>query len=241
MAEELTFRLEDFEGPLELLLALVAKHKMDLHHIPILQLIDQYTRTVEAAQAVDPDAASSFIEMAAHLVEMKSYLLLPRSEEGERMKQELTGQLIEYDQCRRMAAQLRERGEASTVFVRRPVELEWDQTYALHHSPQLLADQWAALAGRKPLRPAPTQAQFEPLVSAPQVSVSSRVVYILRRLLTGGAAKMSQLFSRRQSRGANVATFLALLELVRGGRVQLGNDGQLAVHRGRLERTKETK
>ena len=241
MAEELTFRLEDFEGPLELLLALVAKHKMDLHNIPILQLIDQYTRTVEAAQAVDPDTASSFIEMAAHLVEMKSYLLLPRSEEGERMKQELTGQLIEYDQCRRMAAQLRARGEASTVFVRRPVELEWDQTYALHHSPQLLADQWAALAGRKPLRSAPTQAQFEPLVSAPQVSVSSRVVYILRRLLTGGAAKMSQLFSRRQSRGANVATFLALLELVRGGRVQLGDDGQLAVHRGRLERTKETK
>ena len=73
------------------------------------------------------------------------------------------------------------------------------------------------------------------------MSVSSRVVYILRRLLTGGAAKMSQLFSRRQSRGANVATFLALLELVRGGRVQLGDDGQLVVHRGRLERTKETK
>ena len=240
MAEELTFHLEDFDGPLELLLALVAKHKMDLHNIPILELIDQYTRTVEQADP-DPETASAFIEMAAHLVEMKSYLLLPRSEEGERMKQELTGQLIEYEQCRRMSAQLRERGEAVMVFVRCPAQLEWDQTYALHHSPQLLADQWAALAGRKPLRPAPTQAQFEPLVSAPQVSVSSRVVYILRRLLTGGAAKMSQLFSRRQSRGANVATFLALLELVRGGRVQLGDDGQLAVHRGRLERTKETK
>ena len=71
MAEELTFHLEDFDGPLELLLALVAKHKMDLHNIPILALIDQYTRTVEAAQAVDPDVSSSFIEMAAHLVEMK--------------------------------------------------------------------------------------------------------------------------------------------------------------------------
>ena len=106
MAEELTFHLEEFEGPLELLLALVSKHKMDLHNIPILELIDQYTRTVEAAQAADPDISSSFIEMAAHLVEMKSYLLLPRSTEGERMKQELTGQLIEYDQCRRMAALL---------------------------------------------------------------------------------------------------------------------------------------
>ena len=118
MAEELTFHLEEFEGPLELLLALVTKHKMDLHNIPILELIDQYTRTVEAAQAVDPDVSSSFIEMAAHLVEMKSYLLLPRSTEGERMKQELTGQLIEYDQCRRMAALLRQKAEAAPVFVR---------------------------------------------------------------------------------------------------------------------------
>ena len=63
MAEELTFHLEEFEGPLELLLALVSKHKMDLHNIPILELIDQYTRTVEAAQAADPDISSSFIEM----------------------------------------------------------------------------------------------------------------------------------------------------------------------------------
>ena len=86
---------------------------MDLHNIPILELIDQYTRTVEAAQAADPDISSSFIKMAAHLVEMKSYLLLPRSTEGERMKQELTGQLIEYDQCRRMASALRAAAEAS--------------------------------------------------------------------------------------------------------------------------------
>ena len=59
MADELTFHLEDFDGPLELLLALVAKHKMDLHDIPILTLIDQYTRTVEAAQAADPEIASA--------------------------------------------------------------------------------------------------------------------------------------------------------------------------------------
>ena len=216
MAEELTFRLEDFEGPLELLLTLVQKHKMDLHNIPILELIDQYTRAVESAERTDPEISSAFIEMAAHLVEMKSYLLLPRSEEGERMKQELTGQLIEYDQCRRMAARLRERGEEYTVFVRTPARLEWDNTYDLFHSPQVLADCWQALMGRTTVRKVPTQQQFEPLVSAPQVSVSSRVVYILRQLIAGGAKKMNQLFSRRQTRGANVATFLALLELVRG-------------------------
>ena len=61
VAEELTFHLEDFDGPLELLLALVAKHKMDLHNIPILELIDQYTATVARADP-DPEAASAFIE-----------------------------------------------------------------------------------------------------------------------------------------------------------------------------------
>ncbi len=244
MAGELTFRLEDFEGPLELLLALVAKHKMDLHNIPILTLIDQYTRTVEAAQAEDPEIASSFIEMAAHLVEMKSYLLLPRSEEGERMKEELTGQLIEYDQCRRMAAKLRQRGEQFCRFTRRPLEVEWDNTYTLHHSPQMLADCWQALMGRTSIRREPTKEQFEPLVSAPVVSVSSRVVFILRRLLTAGAEKlerMGQLFSHRQSRSTNVATFLALLELVRGGRIELDEEGRMTLRRGRTERTKETK
>ena len=238
MVEELTFHLEEFEGPLELLLALVSKHKMDLHNIPILKLIDQYTRTVEAAQAADPDISSSFIEMAAHLVEMKSYLLLPRSTEGERMKQELTGQLIEYDQCRRMAALLRAKGEQAPVFVRQPMEMEWDNTYTLHHAPQILADYWNALAGRTRLRREPTQQQFEPLVTAPMVSVTSRVVYILRSLISGAAALMGQLFSPRQSRSTNVATFLALLELVRGGRVTLGENGELTMQRTRIKEKK---
>lgn len=237
MAEELTFHLEDFDGPLELLLALVAKHKMDLHNIPILQLIDQYTRTVEQADP-DPETASAFIEMAAHLVEMKSFLLLPRSEEGERMKQELTGQLIEYDQCRRIAALLRAKGEAAPVFVRRPMEMELDNTYALHHAPQMLADYWQALAGRTKTRRVPTQQQFEPLVTAPMVSVTSRVVYILRSLIGGAAARMGQLFSPRQSRSTNVATFLALLELVRGGRVTLGENGELTMQRTRIKEKK---
>ena len=237
MAEELTFRLEDFEGPLELLLTLVQKHKMDLHNIPILELIDQYTRTVEQADP-DPETASAFIEMAAHLVEMKSYLLLPRSEEGERMKQELTGQLIEYDQCRRMASALRAAAEATPTFVRQPMQLERDETYALNHLPQVLADCWESLMGRAPVRRMPTQAVFEPLVTAPQVSVSSRVVYILRRLIAGGAARMSQLFARSQSRSTNVATFLALLELVRGGRVTLGPKGELTMQRTRIKEKK---
>lgn len=240
MNGELTFHLEDFDGPLELLLALVAKHKMDLHDIPILTLIDQYTQTVDQARTAGPEVASSFIEMAARLVEMKSFLLLPRSEEGERMKEELTGQLVEYDQCRRLAQSLRQQAEQTAVYVRRPQQLERDDTYTLHHPAQLLADSWQALTGRAAARPTPpTPQQFEPLVAAPQVSVVSRVVFILRRLTSGRAARLGQLFTPRQSRSANVATFLALLELVRGGRVQLDETGGMTLRRRRRNDTRE--
>ena len=70
--EEMTFRLENFEGPLDLLLALISKNKMDLHDIPILELIDQYTALIDQYRSQRLDLASEFIEMAARLVEMKS-------------------------------------------------------------------------------------------------------------------------------------------------------------------------
>ena len=233
--EELTFHLEAFDGPLDLLLALVAKHKMDLHNIPILELIDQYTAIVERARQQDPNVASAFIETAARLVEMKSFLLLPRSTEGERMKEELTGRLIEYDLCRRMAAALGQRAAGVTVYVRPPIPPEPGGLYPLHHDAQVLADCWRAMAGRA--RPAPLrQDAFAPLVAAPFVSVESRVAWVLRGLVTGRAARLEQLFGPGQEVSAAVATFLAVLELVRAGRVEIAADGALTLRRGRLPR-----
>ena len=101
--EVLTFRLEEFEGPLDLLLYLVGKNKMSLTDINIMALIDQYTAVISSVQADRLDVASEFIDMAAHLVQMKSALLLPRAPEAERMKAELTGRLIEYSACKQPA------------------------------------------------------------------------------------------------------------------------------------------
>ncbi len=231
--EEITFHLEQFDGPLELLLTLATKHKMDLHNIPILELIDQYTKVVEQAQRQDPDLASSFIEMAARLVEMKSYLLLPRSQEGERLKQELTGELIEYDLCRRMAAELRRQALGIERYVRTPLQLAGSSLYPLHHPAQSLADCWQAMAGRA--KPMPVrQEQFDPLVTAPFVSVTSRVVRILRGLVSGQVKHLGQLFDAEQEISGTVATFLAVLELVRAGRVEIEQDGTLTFRRGHL-------
>lgn len=237
--EEMTFRLENFEGPLDLLLALISKNKMDLHDIPILELIDQYTALIDQYRSQRLDLASEFIEMAARLVEMKSYLLLPRSEEAERMKQELTGQLIEYELCKRVAAQLGTMAANTVVAVRSPAQVEQDMTYTLRHDPAVLAEAWAGLMGRGSSRRAPAAERFEPIVTAPFVSVSSRVVHVLRGMVTGKLRRLRQLFLKSDDRSTTVATFMAVLELVRHGRLRIGNDEQLELSREKLHHKKE--
>ena len=229
--EELTFKIEDFEGPLDLLLYLVGKNKMNLYDVNIMALIDQYTAAIQTMQAHHLDIASEFIDMAAHLVQMKSALLLPRSPEAERMKAELTGRLIEYSTCKEVAAKLGGRARDLYTAVRQPMPLVGAAEYTRPHSPAALVQAWYSLMGRSLRKRKPTQERFEPLVTAPFVSVSSRVTHMLRGLLKGTLARMGQLFSREESRSTNVATFLALLELVRAGRVTIGEGGSLHLDR----------
>ena len=219
--ETLTFHLEEFDGPLDVLLYLVSKNKMNIYDIPILELIDQYTSLINGLQENRMEVASEFIEMAARLVQMKSFLLLPRSEEAERMKEELTGQLIEYSACKEVARQLGEQAASHCSFVRPPMELEQDNTYRLTHEAGLLAQAMELLLGRgKRRKAAPSQQSFEPLVTAPFVSVAS----------------LRGLFNRGGSRSQTVATFLAVLELIRAGRIEIDEQETLTVRRGRMKK-----
>ena len=136
--EALTFKLEDFEGPLDLLLYLVSKNKMNLYDINIMELIDQYTAVIGSVQGDRMDAASEFIDMAAHLVQMKSALLLPRAPEAERMKAELTGRLIEYSACKQVAARLGSRARDLFTAVRAPQPLVGAAEYTRPHKPEQL-------------------------------------------------------------------------------------------------------
>ena len=135
--EVLTFHIEDFEGPLDLLLYLVGKNKMNLCDINIMELIDQYTAAIASLQD-RMEVSSEFIDMAAHLVQMKSALLLPRSPEAERMKAELTGRLIEYSTCKRVAAELGSRARDLYTAVRSPMPLEGPAEYTRPQDPDRL-------------------------------------------------------------------------------------------------------
>lgn len=239
--EALTFRIEDFEGPLDLLLYLVGKNKMNLYDINIMALIDQYTAAIQTLQAGRMEVASEFIDMAAHLVQMKSALLLPRSPEAERMKAELTGRLIEYSTCKQVAAKLGSRARDLYTAVRTPMPLTTPATYSRPQDPDSLVQAWYNLMGRSLRKRKPTQERFEPLVTAPFVSVASRVAHMLRGMLRGTLNRMNQLFSKEEDRSTNVATFLALLELIRAGRVRIDDSGALEMDRTRRPRQHSSK
>ena len=232
----MTFKLDQFEGPLDLLLYLVSKNKMNLYDIEIVSLIDQYVSVVHELSPEQMESASEFIEMAARLVQMKSYFLLPKSEEAERMKEELTGLLVEYSMCKEVAGKLKQMSEGIYHVVRLPAEIQFDTDYRLHHDVYLLENAYNVLQGRSVKKRTPQQEQFEPLTTAPFVSVGSRIIAVLRGLVTGRVKRLRQLFQANGSRSQTVATFLAVLELVRAGRIEIAEDETLKVKRKREER-----
>ena len=223
MEKSIQFHLEDFEGPLDLLLALVQKNKMSIYDIEILTLIDQYLQVVGEPGPQAMESASEFITMAARLVQLKSAMLLPRSEEAERMREELTGLLVEYSACKEVAGRLREMAAGVYIVARRPAVVQLETTYQGTHDLKDLTGAFSCIMGRSTARRMPRVEQFDEIVTAPQVSVDSRAFYLLKGLRTGGIHLLRDAFAPciGRGRGVAVATFLALLELIRNGRVKI--------------------
>lgn len=165
--------------------------------------------------------------MAARLVQIKSAMLLPRhEEESEQLKKELSGELIEYQLCRETAQRLSERYLGGLVFVREPMEIEPDRHYRRRHAALELTDAYLAAAGRGKRRlPPPVQA-FQGIVARTVVSVSSRIVRVLRRLRGQSRVTYNDFFAEAKSRSELVATFLALLELVKAKRIAVDGEGE---------------
>ena len=108
MSESISFKLEVFEGPLDLLLSLIAKHKLNICDIEISKLLEQYLIYIDQAHEQNLELAGEFLEMAARLIYIKTAFLLPQPEEAEQMKRELEGALIEYSLCKIAAQKLAE-------------------------------------------------------------------------------------------------------------------------------------
>ena len=222
---EISYKLPDFEGPLDLLLYLVQKNKLNIYDIPIRELLEQYLSAIQTMQEQDMEVAKEFLDMAARLVQIKSAMLLPKHEEGEELRQQLTGELIEYQLCQEAARRMTPLYIGGELFVREPAEVEPDYTYRRTHPASVLLEAYFAAAGRGQRKLPPPPQAFHSIVAKKIVSVSSKIVFVLRKLRVGKSVSYQSLYSTARNKSELVATFLAVLELIKGKRIQVDGEG----------------
>lgn len=227
MEAELSYKIENFEGPLDLLLTLIAKNKLNIFDINLSLLIDQYLEQIEKFKAEEMDISSEFITMASRLIYIKTASLLPSHDEIEQLTEELKGELIEYSICSQMAEKLSKMTVGFDRFVKKPTEYEFDKTYELTHTPDVLLNAYIEAIGRGKRKLPPSVAPFTKIVAKKIVAVSSKIVFVMRNLVKGGKQKLGSLYSGAKSRSELVATFLAVLELCKANRVKIeGNTSE---------------
>lgn len=220
---ELNFKLDVYEGPLDVLLMLIQKHKLNIQDIEISVLLDQFLLYLERMSEADIDITADFLEMAARLILIKSAALLPK-EQAQEMKRELEGALIELALCKTMAERLKRRWLGGDIFVREPMEMEIDAQYHRTHQPEELLLAYSALSDRNKRKASYTPRSIKPIVAKSYVTVFTGVMTVLKALHGGKSVTMEELY-RGQPRSNTVAMFLAILELSKSGRVLISDDG----------------
>lgn len=224
--DKIEYKLEksQFEGPLDLLLHLIAKHKLNIYDIQISEILDQYMEYINKMQNAEMEIASEFLEMAARLVYIKTVSLLPKHDEGEELKKELEGQLIEYQECKRIASILAKLINFDT-FSRKPSDIDFDTEYKRNHKIQELIEAYLRVNGNKNKFAPPSTEKISQIISKKIISVNSKIIHILRKLWKINSLEYNKIFESSKEKSELVATFLAVLELVKGKRVRLDDSG----------------
>ena len=221
----ISYKLEGFEGPLDLLLQLIARNKLNIYDIPLTELIDQYLEQIKLYEDEEMELGSEFLEMASRLIYIKTVSLLPRHDEIVKLKEELTGELLEYMVCQQMAKQFSAMQDGFNRFVRNPAEVEVDKTYELIREKDVIYLSYLSAIGRGKRRLPPSSAPFTKIVAKKIVAVSTKIVFVMRKLFSG-KKKLSALYKTAESRSELVATFLAVLELCKANRVKIEGENE---------------
>lgn len=219
--EKIVYKTEAFEGPLDLLLYLIQKHKLDINDIPIFELVEQYIAYVEKMRDENMDTASEFLEMATRLVYIKTVSLLPVYEEADELKKELEGELIEYRDCKIMAQKLAQSSGGMNKAVRPPTPIEADMTYTRLHDAFELLTAYMSAAGKNLKNLPPPEESFKEIVEKAIVSVSVKIDDIYAVVSQNGRMPVFDIFASSKSRSELVASFLAVLEMARNGLITL--------------------
>jgi len=229
--ESLNYRLEatDFVGPLDLLLSLIHKNKVDIADIPIALICDQYMEFIREAERMDMDLASEFIVMASELMLIKSKMLLPKAEpEEEDPRAALADALLKFQQAKQAAAVL---GKAYPRFSGRMVkdtdEISVDKTFVADQSVTSLCLAVRRIIAYREEHPTADKVTFTPMISAPIVSVEAKIVGILRHFERAERVSLSSLIEDSVSLPDMIAIFLGVLELIKMRRLRLADDDEV--------------
>jgi len=238
-ADALPIRLQNFEGPLDLLLHLIKKNELNIYDIPIALITAQYLDAIQLMQVLDLDVAGEFLVMAATLIHIKSKMLLPRPEtaagvEGdeEDPRDALVRRLLEHQRFKAAASLLHEREQVRAAQWQRPDE----RVAAIagdDYEPELEVDLFSLLTAFQAVI---ERAKLRPKVLLPpeQLSVETRIEQLLGRLSEQDACGFEDLFADVADRAGLIVTFLALLEMIRLKLVrvfQAGSFGPIRVYK----------
>ena len=218
----LTFKLDSFEGPLDLLLQLVTANRVDIMDIPVALILEQYLAVLDHILEENLENACDFVAMAARLVYIKTRLLLPKPEkEEEDPRSGLTQSLLEYQKVKSTAPFFSKRIQAGLdSFVKTPEPLP---TVAIeyHHKPADLCRAARNVLERARRKMPPSAAAFDGIVGFEPVPVEEKIVRIMDMLSQQGSVTARSLYREVHSRSELVAVFLALLELMANRRVSV--------------------
>lgn len=227
---KVTFKLETFEGPLDLLLHLIDKAEVDIYNIPIKEITDQYLEVLRGMQELELEVTSEFLVMAATLLAIKSKMLLPKPpveiisdddmdwqmDDDFDPRADLVNKLVEYRKYKEIADHLREKElERSLIYTREAADLTPYVQQAVINPVEGLGLSDLLLAFRKALRKQLSRNRIS-MIQRDEISVKDRIRQVAEQLQErGGRLLFSNLVSNHQTREEIVVTFLALLELMK--------------------------
>ncbi len=214
----LEFKLSVFEGPLDLLLHLVQKHKIDLSDIPIGLITEQYLAYLEKMTQMDMEVTAEFLAMASHLLYIKSRALLPIQEEEEDPREEIADRIRLYQEAKEAAQKLEER-QFSTIdnYFKLPERLP-DVPIENDRIPvDLLVKTFMLLEERLEEKAPPPLSAFREIVHVPQVSLSEKIQHVRLMFQKKKRQVLTDVFHGITTKNELIATFLAVLHLVSHG------------------------
>ena len=218
--EAYSVKLEQFEGPLDLLIHLIKKNEVNIYDIPIALITKQYLDYVDLMKELNLDTVGEFLVMAATLIHIKSKMLLPRPEPAEEALEEdpreaLVRRLLEHQKFKAAAELLHERAVLRGAQWIRPetrVAAIAGDEYA--YEPEIEVDLFSLLAAFRGVLERSNQ-RPKMLLPPEQISVEARIDQLMAMLSETEACGFEELFERDSSRGGMIVTFLALLEMIR--------------------------